>query len=633
MIKRKSGSKSNLSVAKIVGLYITCGILWVICTDYWFAQSGIHEVHPEETLKGILYVIITGILLHMMLRRYLKQILEVKQKAQKSEESFREIFEHANDGIVLFSIDEHFSMQFRGSNDLFQRMTGYSEDELRVLSPFRYIHSSAFSSNLSSLVKDGKRVEEVEIHTKDGSVVSVEVNSKTFRKGNRIDVVSVFRDITDRKHADHMIQFLANHDYLTGLPNPRVLYDELNRLIGSNQEFALLIIQIDRSKWLRNTIGRTNSNELMVMIAKRLVQGLQLNNITTRISDDQFKVLLPGVNKQQGFELHSQIEEQLTLPFLIGEDEIKLDFGIGISSYPVDGEDEQSIFRLAYYTLNQVKDGNPEQRKDKQRNVDFKRKVLMENELPVAVARNQFSLLYQPKILLSSKEIVGVEALIRWNHPVLGTISPNEFIPIAEEMGFIVPIGEWVLHEACRQVKAFQDMSGVPHTVSVNISSRQFVQHNIVDVIKQAVFESGIEPEQLVLEITESITINFESSIHVLRALKDLGVKISIDDFGTGYSSLAYLKHLPIDELKIDRSFIQDIVHQTNDRNLVQTIISLAHHMNMQVVAEGVQATGQLDCLNELDCDMVQGYYFSPPIDPIVLGTLLTRGKPISHLD
>ncbi|CAM4321450.1 EAL domain-containing protein [Paenibacillus alkaliterrae] len=616
MIKQKPGSRLRLSISKIAGLYMLGGILWVIFTDYWLGRSLQHTIHLQGSLKGVLYVVITGFLLYLLMKGYLRQILEAKQKAQRSEENFRNIFEHANDGIALFSIDDYFSLTFKGSNGLFQSMTGYTEEELRHISPFQYMRTGERASSIFKLVKDGAQVEEIEIRQKDGTLVPVEVNSKTFKKKDRIEVVSVFRDMTDRKHADQMIHFLANHDYLTGLPNPRVLFDELALYVNEGRGFSLLIIQIDRFKWIKSTIGRKSGNELLVQIGGRLKQALHEDSLITRIGDDHFKMLLPACDKQRVVALYARLEERLVQPYLIGEDEIKLDFRMGSASFPGDAEEEETIISLAYSMLNQAGVGEHDQAANREQLTDMRRKVLIEKELPHAIANGQLSLVYQPKVQLSSSGIIGVEALLRWKHPALGDIPPAAFIPVAEEMGVIVPIGEWVLVEACRQIKIFQEQSGSPVTVSVNISSRQFVQRHFVQVVKQAIRDTGIRPEHLLLEITESIIINFESTVHVLRELKELGVRISMDDFGTGYCSLAYLKHLPIDELKIDRSFIQDILHQTNDRNLVQTIITLAHHMNMQVVAEGVEDEEQLACLKELKCDIMQGYLFSPPIDP-----------------
>ncbi|WP_051251403.1 putative bifunctional diguanylate cyclase/phosphodiesterase [Paenibacillus harenae] len=612
MFKHRLSSMLNVSVTKIVGLYMLCGIVWIVGTDFWVY----HGFQWEETLKGALYVFVTGILLYLLISRYVGRLMKAEQKAKQSEESFREIFQHANDGIALFTMNEDFTPQYRGSNDLFQRLTGYNEDELGGASPLQYISIRDHFSAVVDLMKNSAAVDEVEIRRKDGASVAVEVNSKAFRKGERVEIVSVFRDITDRKQADKMIHFLANHDYLTGLPNPRVLYDELNRLLTERREFTLLLIQIDRFKWLRSTIGRTNSNELLVMIAGRLNQAQNGKSVTTRVADDQFKVLLPGVSKLQTLTLYAFIEQQLSQPYRIGDDEIKLEFKCGISSYPSDGEDEETITRLGFYTLDQHIEGKLNQHMDERRLCDLKRKVLIENELPLAVDRGQLYLMYQPKVLMATGEIVGVEALVRWNHPVYGSIPPAEFIPVAEEMGVIVPLGEWVLGVACRQIRMFQERTGSPLSVSVNISSRQFVQRNFVDVVKHAIRDSGIHAEHLMLEITESNMINFESSIHVLKELKLLGVKISMDDFGTGYCSLAYLKYLPIDELKIDRSFIQDILYQSIDRNLVQAIITLANQMNIQVVAEGVEDADQLDCLQKLNCEIAQGYLFSGPVDP-----------------
>jgi PAS domain S-box-containing protein/diguanylate cyclase (GGDEF)-like protein len=624
---RRQNKGWKLSAEKIVGLYMLCGVIWIIGTDYWLSVSLQQPFQPQNSVKGTVYVLVTGVLIYLLIRRYTTQVVEAKERELKSEERFRDIFEHANDGIVLFSLDQNSVLTYENSNELFRQMTGYAESELQLIKPELYITSADPDASLRTLVQNGALVEQAEIRQKHGSTLSVEINSRLSRTENRLEIVSVFRDITDRKHADEVIHFLANHDYVTGLPNKRVLFEELSRYIKEEKLFSLLIIQIDRFKWLQSTLGRTKSNELVMLMANRLSEALPEACIANRAGDEHFKLLLPEYDSEQAAKLGDLLEEKLLQPYQIGDEEIEVDIKTGSATFPFDGDDEDSIINLAYYSVqrhhNRIFGSTA---LDKRERLDLRRKVSIERELPLAISRGQLRLVYQPKVEMSTGRMTGVEALLRWKHPVLGEVSPAEFIPVAEEMGSIVQIGEWVLGEACRQLRFFQQRLGDSFTVSVNISTRQFVQRHFVQLMQRIIREADIRPCQLMLEITESIVMNVESALHVLQELKELGLRISMDDFGTGYCSLAYLKHLPIDELKIDRSFIRDILTQKQDLNLVQTIISLAHHMDMRVVAEGVETNEQHECLRELACDMMQGYLFSPPASPekvLQLGTSL----------
>ncbi len=617
MRKWNKGLGWKLSTEKIVGLYMLCGVIWIIGTDYWLSFSLQQPFQPQNSVKGILYVLITGVLLYSLIRKYMKQVVSAKERELKSEERFRNIFEHANDGIVLFSLDEQNELAYQSSNGLFRQMTGYAEGELQTIKPREYIKLNDRQAAIQTLLQNGSLVEQADIWQKHGYMLAVEINSRLIRTQDRLEIVSVFRDVTDRKHADEVIHFLANHDYLTGLPNKRVLFEELSRHIKNGQMFSLLIVQIDRFKWLRSTLGRTKSNELVVQMAKRLSDALPEACIANRSGDEHFKLLLPKYDSHQAAKLGELLEQTLLNPYRIGNEEIEVDIRTGSATFPYDGDDEDSIVDLAYYSVeHQPSRTAGGKAADKQERLDLRRKVLIERELPLALSRGQLRVVYQPKVDLRTGEMTGVESLLRWSHPTLGEVSPAEFIPVAEEMGSIVMIGEWVLYEACRQLRFFQQRLGPSFTVSINISSRQFMQRYFVQLVQRVIQETDIRPNQLMLEITESIVMNVDFALHVLQELKQLGLRISMDDFGTGYCSLAYLKNLPIDELKIDRSFIRDILSQQQDLNLVQTIISLAHHMNMSVVAEGVESDEQRECLRGLACDMMQGYLFSPPASP-----------------
>ncbi len=624
MYDGKARVTSRMNIARIVFIYILCGIGWILFSDYWLEFIDRSNLQYTQTYKGIFYVLSTGVLLYYILSRYVNQLQSAQKKAITSEQRFRDIFQHANDGIALFVMDSTQSITNIGSNDIFQQMTGYTDDELRTFSPYDYLHSTEKQDVFFSLEANGQQVLILEIVNKDGEAIAVEVNSKTFPKEGHLEVVSIFRDIRDRKRAEDTIHYLANHDYLTTLPNPRVFHYALNQHIARKEDFLLFIVRMDRLGWSRNTLGRTYSNEMIQLIAERLVHTMDTDALITRMNDDSFEILLPGRTYADYQSVYGKIKKEFLQPFISGEDEIILGVDIGVSCYPIDGLEAESIIRGANYTLSIEIDGESDLALDETERKHYRRKLLIEEDIPFALERNQLYLLYQPKVELGTGATIGVEALLRWNHPELGAVTPDEFIPIAEEIGTIISIGEWVLLEACHQLMYIQKASGKEISMAVNISTRQFMQRNFVDIVKEAVSKTSIHVEHLILEITESIAMNVESSLPVLKELKALGVKISMDDFGTGYSSLAYLKHMPLDELKIDRSFIQNLQDEKVDSNLVEIIITLAHSMNFRVVAEGVEVETQLNRLKELHCEMVQGYYYSRPLD---IASLL------SHLD
>lgn len=628
MPDKKVRMDNTLNVTWIVLIYIVCGVAWILFSDYWLEFMDVKDLHQTQTYKGIFYVLSTGVLLFIILNRFVKKLLSAQYKAVTSEQRFRDIFQHANDGIALFAIEPAQSIINIGSNDLFQRMTGYTDDELRESEPSHYLHFSDKQDVFYSSEAYGQQILALDIVNKDGEVIAVEVNSMTFPKEGHLEVVSIFRDIRDRKLAEETIHFLANHDYLTNLPNPRVFHSTMNQHIANKEDFLLFIVRVNRFSWSRNTLGRTHSNELIQMISDRLVHTMNNSALITRMNDDSFEIMLPGCTYGDYQCVYGKIKERFLQPFIAGEDEIILEVDIGVSCYPIDGQDAEGIIRCANYTLSIEIDGESDFVIDEIQRNHYRRKLLIEEELPFALQRGQLSILYQPKVDLVTGNTVGVEALLRWNHPDLGAVTPDEFIPIAEEIGTIISIGEWVLLEACQQLMYIQKASGKDISMAVNISTRQFMQRNFVGIVKQAVSTTSIHAEHLILEITESIAMNVESSLPVLQQLKALGVKISMDDFGTGYSSLAYLKHMPLDELKIDRSFIQDLLYEKSDRNLVEIIITLAHSMNFLVVAEGVEDETQLNRLKELRCQMVQGYYYSRPLD--IQSLIAHMSKPVS---
>lgn len=418
------------------------------------------------------------------------------------------------------------------------------------------------------------------------------------------------------------LNYLAYHDALTDLPNLVLFEDRLSQalsLAGHDQQMlAVLFISLDKFKKVNDALGHTHGNQLMQKVAGRLKKYIPENSTIARFDGHEFVLLLPRiVNTVEIGKIINDINQALSLPFIIENQELFITASIGISTFPEDGADSSTLLKNAGAALYRAKQqgGNNYQFYAAEMNDRAMKRLILENNLRRALERDEFEVYYQPKVDIYTKQITGMEALVRWRHPELGIVSPAEFIPLAEETGLIVPLGEWVLRTACAQSNLWHDEGLFPLHLSVNLSARQFQQENLSKKIAEIIQETGFDPHYLELELTESsIMKNSESALKTFGELKAMGIKLSIDDFGTGYSSLDYLKRLPIDVLKIDQSFIRDVTSNPNDAALVMAIITMAHNLRLKVVAEGVETEEQLKFLHLLRCDEWQGYFCSKPI-------------------
>jgi diguanylate cyclase (GGDEF)-like protein len=423
--------------------------------------------------------------------------------------------------------------------------------------------------------------------------------------------------------AEEKYNYLAYHDELTGLPNRRYFKEILNNYINSysskSEHMSLIFLDLDKLKMINDTFGHSKGDLLIKESANIIKECLNKNDYVCRMGGDEFVLVCFNIKtKEQASELAEKIINAFNKTIEIDNQQFHVTTSMGILLYhenPVDFENcliyaDNAMYkakangRNCYVIYDPVLEGS------------YKDKIILKMDMEKALENNEFTLYYQPQVDIKNGNIVGVEALIRWIHEEKGIISPDRFIPIAEETGLISKIGEWVLREACSQMKKWQNSNLPPMKVSVNLSAQQFLKRDLTEVIKGVLSETGLDPKYLELEITESMTMEVDYAIKVLRELKDLGVEISIDDFGTGYSSLNYLKKFSINYLKIDRSFIRDIIDGKSDANIVATIISMAHNLGLKVVAEGVENKKQLRFLQLYNCDFVQGYFFSRPIPP-----------------
>jgi diguanylate cyclase (GGDEF)-like protein/PAS domain S-box-containing protein len=457
---------------------------------------------------------------------------------------------------------------------------------------------------------------------KDGSNFPVEVQIGKRFVQDRCMVACTIRDISKTKEYQKQITHMAYHDGLTDLPNRRFFNERFNNLVNEarhkNHSLALMYIDMDRFKYINDSLGHMVGDKLLCAVAQRLKENLREQDFIARIGGDEFNVILPNTNRETAIELAENLLDQFKLPFTLDNFELFITSCIGISVFPYDGEDAVSLIKKADAALYRAKENGKNKYKmyHSGMNIQSYKTFILQNDLRKAISRNELTLVYQPRIDLESGMVGSAEALLRWNHPNWGTISPLEFIPIAEETGLIVEIGEWVLRTVCKQIKDWENADLTPVRVAVNFSALQFLQKDLVDNLKGILLETGIDSTMIEIEITESIIMGNENIIlNTLSELKQMGIVISIDDFGTGYSSLNYLRKYPVDIIKIDKSFTQELSNTYSDsRAIISTIISLANSLNMGVIAEGVETEEQLNILRDHHCHEIQGYLFSPPV-------------------
>ncbi len=436
------------------------------------------------------------------------------------------------------------------------------------------------------------------------------------------------------RQAEIAIQRLSNYDFLTGLPNRSLLEDRLDRAIAQARReehcLGVMFLDLDQFKQINDTLGHAHGDSLLKSVSRRLESCIRKSDTVARLGGDDFIIILTGIRQCEHIsQVARKILDALSEPVQLDGHEIYTTASIGIAIYPVDGDLPHLLLKNADIAMYQAKEQGRNAFQFFSREMNFKaeERLMLDNSLRKALERQEFFVHYQPQMNLLTGSLIGMEALVRWQQPEMGLVTPDKFIPLAEESGLIIPIGEWVLRTACRQNKAWHDMGFGPLRMAVNLSARQFRQGNLAESVAAVLDETGLPPSLLELEITEStIMRNAEETIVTLRRLKEMGISLAIDDFGTGYSSLSYLKHFPIDRLKIDRSFVLDITTDPDDAAIAEAIISMAHSLKLKVTAEGVEQQEQLHFLTQRNCDEMQGYLVSRPISAEEFTRLLQQG-------
>jgi len=548
---------------------------------------------------------------------------------RQNEDKFKELFNNAIDGIFIYELsDDGVPGKFIEVNDVACSKLGYTREELLTKTPL----DIAAPETVPEIEKTIKKLlnhtnlsyEKVHL-TKTGQKIPIEINAHIFNWNKQKVVQSIARDITDRKRAEETIRRQAYYDVLTNLPNRTLFKDRLEQGMKNahhnKQMLAVMVLDLDRFKNINETLGHLLGDKLLVAVSERLLGVLHENETIARFGGDEFALLLPQLTKIEDATDHAQkIIELLAAPFKLNEHELHVTTSIGVSFYPDDGESSELVLKNAETAMYRAKDQgrNNYQLYASGMNVSAFKQLLMENSLRRALEKEEFVVYYQPQISLITQKVIGAEALVRWQHPDLGLVFPNEFIGLAEETGLIVPIGEWIIKKVCEQSKKWQADGFEKMCIGVNLSARQFQQLNLVSTIAKIIADTGLDPACLGLEVTESIAMkNADFTIAALNEFKKMKIHLSLDDFGTGYSSLSYLKRFPLETLKIDRSFVRDITTDPNDAAIVNAVVALAHSLKLDVVAEGVETEGQLTFLKNHQCDSVQGYIFSHPLSEI----------------
>ena len=467
---------------------------------------------------------------------------------------------------------------------------------------------------------------------KDGSRFPATVLGAAALIDGRPASVGTLLDISTQKAAEQRIRELADYDVLTGLPNRRLLQERFAQLLAAaerdQEELAVIFLDLDHFKRVNDSLGHSVGDELLCEVARRLGSVVRRVDTLARLGGDEFIFAMPGFHSAAAADVARRLLQVFARPFEIAGHELTVTPSLGVSIYPHDGEDLETLLRNADTAMYQAKEvgRNAFQFYSSEMNSKSLDRLLMESNLRRALQQNEFVLHYQPLVNLQSGLIVGVEALIRWQHPELGLIMPDRFIHVAEETGLINPIGDWVLCEASRQAQAWCD-SGLPAVVmAVNVAPVQFRQSGFIEVVAGALATSGLDAGRLELELTER-TVMHDADVNMgtLSALHRMGVELSLDDFGTGYSSLAYLKRFPVGKLKIDRSFVNDLETDPDDWAIASTIVSMGRSLRMTVLAEGVEKPEQLALLRKMGCDMAQGYHFSRPVEADEMADILRR--------
>ena len=608
----------DLRYSDSLGFYREAMESGVACTfeTYWEPSGTWVEARAYPSEDGL------SVYFHDITFKY-----QAEQALKKSEQRFRNLFQHAADSIVIADC----TLRIIAANERACSNFGYTEEEFLGLQVQDIDSGYAYGPELGQALDDGQtRLLRIDKLRKDGTVFPADVHISRFEDGGKVFFQAIIRDVTEREEAQNRLQQLATHDTLTGLPNRALLNERMQALLDTcprNGAVATMFLDLDRFKEVNDSFGHEFGDVLLCEVAARLRRVIRPSDVIARLGGDEFVIAAHCPSgRAAATGIADKLLDVLTTPIAIAGQDVTIGASIGISLFPLDAPTKEQLFQAADTAMYRAKAAGRNRARffEAEMAVATRERMTLETSLRPALARGEFVLHYQPRIDLRDMSVLGMEALIRWNHPERGLVSPQQFIPIAEETGLIVQIGRWVLQEACAQTCRLMRELGRTICVSVNVSARQLANQTFVDDVRQVLGETGIPPGCLELELTESALIDdIERTACMLRELHELGVKLAVDDFGTGYSGLAYLRSFPIDVLKLDRSFVLQHDERISAFDFVKAFVDMAHALKMSVVAEGVETVDVVDFLRSAACDQAQGYYFARPMPLAELRRLL----------
>lgn len=557
--------------------------------------------------------------------RDLTDKIAMEDKAKILEANYQTIFSSVNDGIVIYDVE---TLNLVDANEKACALFGVSLHNLLQTKLKDFGTGEVPYTDEESLAWFQKAIQgetplyDWKIKNVQGKYLDLEISLKHIKLGDRYCILIVMRDISEREFAKEQIYRLANFDDLTKLPNRTLCYDRLHVALAhakrNGEKLSILFFDLDRFKTINDSLGYHIGDIVLQGVAERLKLCIREEDTLCRFGADEFVIIMTDIEKTSNItKIVSRMASTLSMPFMIDGVELRITASIGIAFYPDNGHTPDMLIRHAELAMYHAKDNgrNNYQFFTESLNDSVTERLSLENNLRLAIERNEFVLYYQPQINIRTNELIGVEALIRWNHPQKGLLSPGTFISVAEETGLIIPIGEWVLHEVCRQNLNWINFGLPAIQIAVNISAVQFQEKQFFFTLQEIIKSHNIDPSYLELELTEGIIMKDANTvIKELHFLKDLGVKLSIDDFGTGYSNLQYLSQFPIDKLKIDQSFIKAMNVNSSSLAIVETIISLTEKLKIKVIAEGIETKEELEKIRKCGCEEIQGYYFSKPL-------------------
>lgn len=635
---RKAGAFVNVDVATVIGrnllevapdlhgseplgYYVKAMESGVACSfeSFWEPSGVWIEVRAYPSEDGL------SVYFHDINFKY-----QAEQALRKSEQRFRNLFQQAADSIIIANPE----LRITAANGRACSNFGYSEAEFLGLSVHDIDCGYSYGPDLAAALDEGQtQLLRIQKRRRDGSTFPADVHISRFEEGGNLFFQAIIRDVTEHEEAQDRLRELATHDTLTGLPNRALLNERVQHMFDAcprNAAVAAIFLDLDRFKEVNDSFGHEFGDVLLCEVAARLRRVLRPTDVIARLGGDEFVIAAHCASgRAAAARISEKLLEVLTAPISIAGHDVIIGASIGIGLFPLDAPNKEQLFQAADTAMYRAKAAGRNRFRffEAEMAVAARERMALETSLRPALARGEFELHYQPRIGLRDMSVLGMEALIRWNHPERGRVSPQQFIPIAEETGLIVQIGRWVLQEACEQTRRLMLELGRTICVSVNVSARQLAHQTFVDEVRQVLVETGIPPACLELELTESaLIVDIGRTARMLRELHELGVKLAVDDFGTGYSGLAYLRSFPIDVLKLDRSFVLQHDERISAFDFVKAFVDMAHALKMSVVAEGVETLEVVEFLRSAACDEAQGYYFARPMPLAELRSLLANG-------